>query len=121
MKNRTSRREFILNAASGTALLMGGGILPGFSAKSYHSIIGANSKLRVSVMGVNSRSYALAQNFDRQDEWEVIHICDVDSRVTGKCVVAVQKIQEKAPQVFSDFRKSLESKDVDILVVAAPD
>lgn len=121
MRRINSRRNFLRTTASGTALLMVGGILPGFSAKSYYNIIGANNKLRVSVMGVNSRGLALAQNFARQEECEVIHICDVDSRVTDKCVAAVQKIQDKAPQVFSDFRKSLESKDVDIMVIATPD
>ena len=31
-------------------------------------------------MGVNSRGKALARNFARQKNCEVLHICDVDSR-----------------------------------------
>ncbi len=38
-----------------------------------------------------------------------------------KCVSAVQKIQEIKPEIFADFRKSLESKDVDVMVIATPD
>ncbi len=75
-----SRRDFIKKAAAGSAVIMAGGILPGLSAGSYSRIMGANDKIRVSVMGVNSRGNALAQNFAFQKECEVVHICDVDSR-----------------------------------------
>ena len=121
MNKNNSRRNFIRKSVAGSAFLMVGGVLPGFSAQSYRRIMGANNKLYASVMGVNSRGTALAQNFAYQNECDVIHICDVDSRVVEKCVSAVQKIQDKKPEVFTDFRKSLESKDVDLLVIAAPD
>lgn len=76
MKNTNSRRDFLKNATAGSAVLMFGGILPGFSAESYRRIIGANELIRASVMGVNSRGNALAQNFAFQKECDVIHICD---------------------------------------------
>jgi predicted dehydrogenase len=120
-KNFNSRRDFIKKSAGVSAGLMAGGVLPGFSASSYARIMGANNLLRASVMGVNSRGNALAQNFAFQENCEVIHVCDVDSRAIEKCSANVQKVQNKKPQGFEDFRKSLESKDVDILVVAAPD
>ncbi len=116
-----SRRSFIKKAAAGSAVLMAGGILPGFSAGSYRRIVGANEKIRASVMGVNSRGNALAQNFAYQDECDVLHICDVDSRAIEKCMASVGKIQSVKPQGFGDFRKSLESKDIDVMVIATPD
>jgi predicted dehydrogenase len=120
-KNFNSRRDFIKKSAGISAGLMVGGVLPGFSAESYRRIMGANDMLRASVMGVNSRGNALAQNFAFQQNCEVTHVCDADSRAIEKCSANVQKVQNKTPQGFEDFRKSLESKDVDILVVAAPD
>lgn len=119
--NKNSRRDFIKKAGAGTAAIVAGGILPGFSAESYKRIIGANEKLRASVMGVNSRGNALAQNFAFQEACDVIHICDVDSRAIEKCVNNVKKVQDTEPIGYGDFRKSLESKDVDILVIATPD
>ncbi len=119
MKN--SRRSFIKNAAIGSAAVAAGGILPGFSTASYKRILGANNKLRASVMGVNSRGNALAQNFAFQNNCDVIHICDVDSRAIKKCTANVEKIQDLKPVGFTDFRKSLEDKDLDIMVVATPD
>ncbi len=98
-----------------------GSFLPQFSAKSYANIIGANERLNVSVMGVNSRGKALAQNFAIQDDCAVMHICDVDSRAITNCLTVLKDRQTTTPKTFTDVRKSLESKDVDALVIAAPD
>ena len=98
-----------------------GGILPAFSAKSYGSILGANDKIVVSMMGVNSRGKSLAKNFARQENCEVAHICDVDSRAIVSCQEAIKDRQKRKAKGYVDFRKSLESKDIDALVIAAPD
>ena len=58
-----SRRNFIKKTAAASAAVSFGGVLPAFSAKSYSRIIGSNEKIKVSVMGVNSRGKALAINF----------------------------------------------------------
>ncbi len=118
---KNKRRAFLKKSALGSAVLMSGGMLPAFSAKSYSRIIGANNTLNVSVMGVNSRGKSLAQNFARQDNFEVIHICDVDNRAIDTCKEAVSDNQSTKTKGYGDFRKSLESKDVDVLVIAAPD
>ena len=121
MKKSNSRRDFLKKSAAISSTLMIGGILPGFSASSYKRIIGANDKLRASVMGVNSRGNALAQNFAFQKQCDVLHICDVDSRATEKCIADVNKVQDIKPTGFEDFRKSLENKDIDLMVIATPD
>ena len=60
MKN--TRREFIKTAATSAAAISIGGILPGFGAKSYRNIMGANDKITVACMGVNSRGLAVGTN-----------------------------------------------------------
>lgn len=116
-----TRRNFIKTAAIGTAALSFGGILPGFSAKSYGNILGSNEKIRVAMMGVNSRGLALATNFASQANCEVAYVCDVDSRAADKCIQKVEGVQKKRPMAQADFRKALEVKDIDALVIAAPD
>ncbi|MGI9549720.1 MAG: Gfo/Idh/MocA family protein [Aurantibacter sp.] len=116
-----SRRDFIKKTSAATAIFTAGGVLPHFSASSYGRIVGANDKINCSVMGVNSRGNALAQNFASQNNCNVIHICDVDHRAIAKCMAAIEKRQAISAKTYTDFRKSLESKDVDALVIAAPD
>lgn len=119
--NTRNRRAFLKKAAAGAAAASFGGVLPAFSAASYGNIIGANDRVSVAVMGVNSRGLAVASNFARQENCEVRHVCDVDSRATEKCMAALAPIQKKAPKATPDFRKALEDKDLDALVVTAPD
>lgn len=119
MKN--DRRDFLKKAMLGTAAVTIGGTLPGFSARSYKNIVGANNRINVAVMGVNSRGLALASNFSRQSDCQVAYICDVDTRAAQTCIAAVEKITGTRPQDSPDFRKALEDKNLDALVVAAPD
>lgn len=121
-QNKQTRRHFIGNSVTGVAALTLGGILPGFSAKSYGSILGSNEKIRVSMMGVNSRGNALAQTFAERPNCDVIHVCDVDSRAIENCRKTLEGVRRGIQTTaFKDFRKSLESKDIDAMVIAAPD
>jgi predicted dehydrogenase len=121
MKSSNSRRTFIKKAITGTAAISMGAALPDFSAKSYARIIGSNERVSVGLMGVNSRGLALATTFAVQPNFDVISISDVDSRATEKCISEVKNLQEISPKSTPDFRKALENKDMDALVIAAPD
>ncbi|HEX2396448.1 MAG TPA: Gfo/Idh/MocA family oxidoreductase [Bacteroidales bacterium] len=117
-----SRRNFIRKTTAASAGLALGGILPSFSSKSYARIIGSNEKILVSVMGVNSRGKALATSFAQQENCEVVHICDVDNRAIETCLGELAKHNTNYERKgFRDFRESLQSKDIDALVIAAPD
>ena len=116
-----SRREFIKKTSAASVAVTVGATLPAFSAKSYGRILGANEKLNVSVMGVNSRGKALAKNFAQQKDCNVLHICDVDSRAIEKCQKEVASVQDIKTKGFGDFQESLEDKDIDAMVIATPD
>jgi len=116
-----SRRDFIKKSTAASVALSLGGVLPAFNAKSYGRIAGSNEKLSVSVMGVNSRGKALAVNFAQQKDCDILHVCDVDSRAIEKCQTEVNKHQDIKTKGFGDFRKSLEDKNIDAMIIATPD
>jgi predicted dehydrogenase len=116
-----SRRGFIKKAMTGAAVVSVGGVLPGFSARSYRSIPGANDKINIAMMGVNSRGMALASTFGKQSNCEIINVCDVDSRAQERCSGMIAKSQGKRPAGLTDFRKALENKNLNVMVIAAPD
>lgn len=117
----TTRREFIKKAAASTAFLGLGGILPSFSAKSYSNILGANERINIGAIGVNSRGSALAQNFAKLKDCNVSSICDVDSRALSRCIDVVSKITGKKLKAEKDMRRMLENKDIDAVIIATPD
>jgi predicted dehydrogenase len=119
MKN--SRRKFLKTAAAASAGLSFGGVLPGFSARSYASILGANDRIKVGIMGVHSRGLALAENYAKQKNCEVAYICDVDSQSMEKALGVVEKGQGHRPKGAPDFRTALEDKSLEAMVIATPD
>lgn len=107
--------------AIGTAAISVGGVLPGFSAKSYRNIVGANDKIRMGAVGVNARGNALAGGFAREKNCEIAYVCDVDKRAIAKCITNVEKIGGNRAIGEKDIRKLLEFKDLDAVIIATPE
>ncbi len=78
-------------------------------------------RVNVAVMGVRSRGLVLAENFAQQSETEVSYVCDVQRDYQQHCIAAIAKLQKRPPKGEKDIRKILEDKDVDAIVIAAPD
>lgn len=116
-----NRRTFLKNTVGATAAISIGGVLPSFSAASYSRIPGANDRLNVGMMGVNSRGLQLSRAFAGEKNAQIISVSDVDTRAADKCIAEVQKISSNKPVAVPDFRKALENKDLDIIAIAAPD
>ncbi len=73
----------------------------------------------VGIMGVNGRGSALAKAFMTAGA-QVGYIADVDERAAAKGLELVKGQQQLAPTITDDFRRILDDKAIDILVVAAP-
>jgi len=78
-------------------------------------------KVVVAVMGLNGRGTVLGRVFAKTPNAEVACVCDVDAQVLAKGVTAVGASQARAPKGIGDFRRALEDKAIDALVIAAPD
>lgn len=103
---RMNRRAFNA-AASGLAL----------TAASARRVFGASEHVRLGFIGVGNRGSQLLDAFDKLSDVQVAALCDIyrpyldraDKRYGGKAAT------------FSDFRKVIESKDIDAVVIATPD
>src|SRR6185503_11167484 len=71
--------------------------------------------VRVCVMGLNGRGTVLAKTFAKTANAEVAAVCDVDSTVLAKAAAAV------SAKPITDFRRALDDKSIDALVIATPD
>lgn len=110
----TNRRTFIKQSG-----MAGAGI---FIAPNVFSFVGSpNEKVVIGMMGTNSRGFFLAKMLSKLPNVEVGFICDVDETVTAKTIEMIEKETGKKPQGIKDIRVLLERKDVDAIVVAAPD
>ncbi|WP_263418434.1 Gfo/Idh/MocA family protein [Terriglobus albidus] len=112
-----TRREFsklVTTAAAGVAVSS--------TAKSYARVIGANERVNFGVIGLNSRAYAhLSALTTNKANAAITHVADVDSVILQKFAGETEKSMGTAPKADKDFRKLLESKDVDAITIATPD
>ena len=54
---------------------------------------------------------------------EVVSLCDVDKKMLEEAgtIVASRQASKKIPRLYSDYRKMLAEKDLDIVLIATPD
>src|SRR3954452_17840733 len=108
MSNNLNRRKFLqVSAATGLSLSVATG-----------SVLGANDKVIVGVMGTGGRGTSLATSFAKQKGAEVAYVCDVQKQRAEKAAGEVVKAGGKEPKAVTDFRKVLDDRSVDVLVVA---
>ena len=114
----TNRRNFIKTSAIAAA---GAGLVTSFPGNAYSRIAGANEKLTCGVIGVKGMGMSDLKAFLNQPNTECIALCDVDQSVLDQRIADVEKIQGKKPTGYKDFRKLLENKDIDIIIIGTPD
>jgi predicted dehydrogenase len=109
MSESVNRRQF-LGAAGAAGVVLG--------AQAQLAVAQANNRLVVGVMGTGGRGTGLARAFAGQKDVEVAYVCDADKKRADAAADAVAKLKGKTPQAVLDFRKILDDKAVDILVIA---
>ena len=111
MSQPINRRRFLQSAAAATTALS-------LSARSANAVRGANDKIVVGVMGTGGRGTGLAKGFEQQQGVDVAYVCDVDRGRAEKAAAEVSKVKSRTPKTVQDFRRILEDKTVDVLVIA---
>src|SRR4051812_16079929 len=77
----------------------------------------ASERIRIGFIGVKNRGM---QNLSPLMKYAVA-VCDVDKNVLAAAKAAVEKKNGGTCAAYSDYRKLLEDKDIDAVVVSTPD
>ena len=116
MNTELSRRQFITKTfTAGAALAMTARLSP------LQAQTAPGNRVVVAVAGIHARGLELIGKFTAVPGVTVKYVIDVDRRYLPKAVATVQKSQSLAPRTETDFRRVLEDKEVDALIVATPD
>ena len=105
--DKLSRRDFGKSAASAGVTLAFGRT----------RILGANDRIRVGFIGLGNRGDQVLDAFLEHHDAEVAAICDLHQPYLD---FAAKKIGT-SPRQFHDYRKLLDVKDLDAVVIATPD
>ena len=112
------RKEFIKQSV----LIAGAGMTyPTYASLLNRSaIIGANDRLRFGAIGINGMGWADTKALLKVPNVELVAICDVDQNVLEKRKTELDK-KGISVKIYSDYRKLLEQKDIDAVVIGTPD
>ncbi|MBS1815249.1 MAG: Gfo/Idh/MocA family oxidoreductase [Acidobacteria bacterium] len=112
-----TRREFLSNAA-----VLSAGATLGMSARSYAQIVGANERMQFAVIGLNGRANAHLESLRaNQKDARITYVCDVDEVILNRFAARTEKVMGEPAKKEKDFRRMLESKDVDVITIATPE
>jgi predicted dehydrogenase len=83
--------------------------------------IAPSDKIRVALIGANGMGYANLATFLKNPEIECIAVCDIDQNVLNTRLTNLKEMGVSTPLVYGDYRKMLENKDVDVVIIGTPD
>ena len=112
------RRRFLKGSAAAASLSLGGAMTGVAHAGEKP---GPNDRIAVAVVGLRGRGGGLLATFAGLEEVEVRYVCDVDRRVLAQKAAEVEKQTGRKPEAIGDFRRAIEDKGVDALVLGTPD
>lgn len=102
--NELSRRDFARNAGLVTAL-------------SYSRILGANERIRMGYIGLGNRGDQVHEAFLEHGDCVTAAVSDLRDDYMEFAV----KKSRATPQKYKEYKKLLEARDVDAVVIATPD
>jgi predicted dehydrogenase len=89
----------------------------GFTALSYSRILGANDRVRMGYIGVGNRGDQVHDAFLEWADQETVAVCDLRDDYMDFAI----KKSRATPKKYTDYKKLLEDKNVDAVVIATPD
>ena len=85
------------------------------------SKISSNDKINFGVIGCNGMGWSDMRSILNNSETDCIALCDIDDKVLEERSENVKDITGKKPKIYKDYRKLLENKDIDAVVIGTPD
>ena len=123
-KRQITRRDFFRKtgrtaAGAGAAIALPTIITSGALGNAHAAP--ANDRILIGAIGCGGRGNGNLGNFLRHRDTKVIAVCDVDSRHSGRTRERVEKVNAEKCAEYTDFRKLLENKDIDAVLISTPD
>jgi predicted dehydrogenase len=117
----TKRRDFIKKSVLGSAGVAIGGM--GFTSKSYASIVGANERIKVGIIGIRNQGSVHIDTWCSLKEKQNVVIktlCDTDEQFFDSRSKIVYDKTGLKPLTEWDIHKVLDDREIDAVSIVVP-
>ena len=109
-----SRRNFLKTTVAATV------VLPSMGRDAFGKV-SANDKINVGLIGCKGMGWTNLEDFLLNKEIECVALCDIDKSVLDGRAEDLVKMGRKKPELFGDYHKLLDRKDIDAVIIGTPD
>ena len=112
------RRKFI-----GTTMLTaaGTGMASVVPAIARQPLTPPSDTINVALIGCRNMGFGILEHHLSNSGVNCLAMCDIDQNVLYEKAADVKKRFNQTPKIYSDFRKLLEQKDIDAVIIGTPD
>jgi predicted dehydrogenase len=123
MAENLTRRSFLARTGQAAAAVGLGLAAPARQsfAQPGGRVIGANDRIRMGVIGCGGQGRSNMRSFMRRSDLDIVACCDVDREHLDATLADVERRTGRKPAGEKDFRKVLEMRDVDAVLISTPD
>src|SRR4051812_23260667 len=93
----------------------------GMAAAGLAHATAASDRLQIGFIGVGRQGTSRLNEFLRHADIDAVAVCDLDRTHVDAAAAIVDKARGRAPEKFHDFRRLLELKSLDAVMIATPD
>ncbi|HEV3252380.1 MAG TPA: Gfo/Idh/MocA family oxidoreductase, partial [Puia sp.] len=117
------RRSFLQQSS---ALVGGGMLLSAFGNQAFSSFrqkLGPSDRINIGAIGINGMGWSDLSAALKVPGVNVVALCDVDKNVLDKRMgdLAKMNVDTSKVKTYNDYRKLLDQKDIDVVIIGTPD
>jgi predicted dehydrogenase len=112
------RRHFIRNTALTSAALGMTSVVP---SEIWSGKISPSDQVNVALIGCRNMGFGILQHHLSNPGVNCVALCDIDENILNNRAAEVKKTFNQEPRLYRDFRKVLEQKDIDAVIIGTPD
>jgi predicted dehydrogenase len=113
-----NRRKFIRKA---TQLSAGMGMVTVLPTRVWASEIAPSDSLNIALIGCRNMGFGVLEHHLSNPGINCVALCDVDEETLNRRASDVKENFNQVPRLYKDFRKLLEQKDIDAVIIGTPD
>jgi len=113
-----NRRKFISNTSLTSAGIGMSVMLP---SELWAHPVAPSDTLNVALIGCRNMGFGILQHHLSNPGVKCVALCDIDDTVLNEKAAEVNKKFNQTPKLYKDFRKLLEQKDIDAVIIGTPD